>query len=294
LAVKVITDSSAALPRKLRRDFDIGVASLVIHLDGVDYPDDTEDHDTFYAALKSSSSFATTSQPSAQDFVTLMEERVAAGHDVVGVFVSPLMSGTMATAALAREMVLETYPDATIEIVDGRSNSMELGFAVLAAAESAAAGATAAEAAAAATERTLHTRFLFVPATLEYLRRGGRIGNASALIGTLLKINPILTVAEGITDQFAKVRTLRRAHNMMVEKFMDDLRERGGLGDVIVHHIDAEAAGIAFVKRISDIVGRQVELIPSSLSAGAHVGPGTVALIYYTIDRMDHTHALSS
>ncbi len=287
MAVKVIADSTSYIPRARREKLDIGIAHLSSLLDGVTYVDDPDDCEAFYDALAASSSWPTTSQPSVQDIVTLMEERVIAGHEVVGVFISELMSGTYSTALLARDLVREKYPEATIEVVDGRSNSIELGFAVLAAAETAAGGGSVEEVVEAATERTRHTRFLFTPLTLEYLRRGGRIGNAQALLATLLQIKPILTVKDGVTDTFAKVRTVPKAHDLIVETFAADIKNRGGLGEVYVHHIHDAVAGRRFADRIAEVAGCEVDILPIGPVVGTHVGPGTVAVVYYTNDRME-------
>lgn len=282
MAVKVIADSTSYIPRARRDALDIRVVSLSSTLDGVTYLDDAEDYSDFYDALAASPNWPTTSQPAVQDLVDLMTERVEAGHEVVGVFISELMSGTYSAALLARDMVRETHPDAVIEVVDGRSNCMELGYAVLAAAEKAAEGGTVDECVAAAKERTLHTRFLFTPLTLEYLRRGGRIGNASALLATLLQIKPVLTVVDGVTDTLAKVRTLQKAHDLIVDTFASDIRDKGGLGEVYVHHIHDVKAGKAFRARIEAIAGRAVELLDIGPGVGAHVGQGTLGVVYYT------------
>lgn len=282
MGVRVIGDSTSYIPLPLRDSLDIKVAVLSSELEGVSYPDDPDDCAAFYDALAKSSIMPTTSQPSVQAMVDLMEERVAAGHEVVGVFISQLMSGTYSTALLARDMVRERHPDAVIECVDGRSNSMELGFAVLAAARKAAEGGSVEEVVAAAEDMTLHTRFLFTPLSLEYLKRGGRIGNASALLATLLQIKPVLTVVDGVTDTLAKVRTLQKSHDLILETFAADIRDKGGLGEVIVHHIHDAAAGRAFADRVAEIAGREVEIRDIGPGVGTHVGPGTVGLVYWT------------
>ena len=286
MAVKVITDSTSYVPRESRAELDLGVAGLSSLLDGVVYPDDAEDYEPFYTALASSSAMPTTSQPPVQDMVDLMEERVTAGHDVVGVFISEKMSGTYSTALLARDMVLERHPGARIEVVDGESNSMELGFAALAAARAAAAGEALGAVVQAARATIERTRFLFVPETLEYLRRGGRIGNASALIGSLLQIKPILTVVGGQTDVFAKVRTRPKAVQTILDTFARDIAEKGGLAGAIVHHIHDEDAGRALAERASEVAGRSVGICPIGPAIGAHVGPGAIALVYHTVDPM--------
>lgn len=282
MAVKVVADSTSYVPRPLRSALDIGVVTLFSTLQGVTYEDDMEDVGKFYDALVASKEFPTTSQPSVQAMVDLFEAPVSEGHEVVGVFISQLMSGTFANALSARDMVLEQHPSAVIELVDGRSNSMELGFAVLAAARKAADGGSVAEVVKAAEEMTLHTRILFTPLTLEYLRRGGRIGNAKALLATLLQINPVLTVVDGVTDTFAKARTLQKAHDLIVATFAADIRDKGGLGDVYVHHVHDLKAGRAFADRIAEVAGRPVEVLYIGPGIGSHVGPGAVALAYYT------------
>lgn len=282
MSVKVVTDSTSYIPCPLRTSLDIGIVGLSSLLDGVSYADDADDHSAFYGALKATGSFPTTSQPAVQSLVDVMESRVTEGHEVVCVFISQLMSGTYATALMAREMVLERHPDAVIEIVDGRSNSMELGFAVLAAARVAAEGGTAEDAAAAADDMTRRTRFLFSPLTLEFLRRGGRIGNAAALLATLLQIKPVLTVVDGVTDTLAKVRTLQKSHDLIIDTFAADIRDKGGLGEVYVHHINDPAAGRTFADRVAEVAGRAVEVLEIGPVIGTHVGPGTIGLVYYT------------
>jgi DegV family protein with EDD domain len=283
VGVKVIADSTSYIPRPLRAEFDLGVVSLSSLLDGATFADDAEDYEPFYTALAASRAMPTTSQPSVQDLVDLIGDRVAAGHEVVGVFISQQMSGTYSTALLARDMVLEQHPDAIVEVLDGESNSMELGFAALAAARAAADGKGVAEVLEAARDVMARTRFLFVPATLEYLRRGGRIGNAAALVGALLQVKPILTVKDGVTDVFGKVRTQRKAIETIIDAVVADAREKGDLTDVAVHHIHDEAAGRDLADRLEARLGRTVDMCPIGPAIGAHVGPGAVAVVYQTV-----------
>lgn len=282
--VSVVTDSTSYIPRALREELGIEVANLSSLLDGVVYreDDDADEYGRFYEALQASGSFPTTSQPTVADMVALFEAPVVAGRAVVGVFISTLMSGTYSTALLARDMVLESHPGAEIRVIDGKSNSMELGFAVLAAARRAAEGGSVDDVVDAAEDMTGRTRFLFAPLSLEYLRRGGRIGNAAALIGQLLKIHPVLTVVDGRTDQYAKVRTHNKALDAIADTFADDIAVKGGLGEVYLHHIHARSAAVEYAARIEAIIGAPVGLIPIGPAVGTHVGPGTLGLVYYT------------
>ncbi len=284
MSVRVVTDSTSCLSAELVSEHRLAVVPLSVTLDDITYIEGENDAG-FYAALMQTKSLLTTSQPPVSAFIDVFNERVAGGDDVVCVVISSEMSGTHATAVMARGMVLEEHPDAVIEIVDSRSNCMELGLSALAAARAVEAGASVAEAAEAAREMTLHTRFLFVPDTLEFLRRGGRIGNASALLGTLLQIRPILTVNDGRTDIFGKVRTKRRAFTEIAGAFERDIAAKG-LDEVYVHHIADEPEGRELAALIEAKAGRSVPIVPIGPPIGAHVGPGAVGVVYSTVSPM--------
>ena len=161
---------------------------------------------------------------------------------------------------------------------------MQLGYAALAAAKAAKSGKTIQEVVAAANEVILHSRFLFTPDTLTYLKKGGRIGNASALLGTLLQIKPILTVNDGKTTVFTKVRTKKKAIEALINGLMEDLKERD-LGEVIVHHINCPDEGTALAKKLSETLHHPVQIQSIGPVIGAHVGPGSIGLAYYTVEK---------
>ena len=183
MAVHVITDSTSAMPAALTAEFGIQIVSLSVTLGGVSESDLEIDAEAFYRRMTTAPDFPTSSQPALASMIEALEEPVGRGDGVVAVLISSKMSGTYESALLARDQILARHPGAVIEIVDSRSNSMEEGFAVLAAARVAQAGGTAAEAAAAARRTTERTRWLFTVAELDNLRMGGRIGNAKALLG---------------------------------------------------------------------------------------------------------------
>jgi len=132
----------------------------------------------------------------------------------------------------------------------------------------------------------LRTRFLFVPHELTYLKKGGRIGGASALVGALLQIRPILTVAHGETDVFSKVRTKKRAMDAIAKACEADIAEKGFV-DAVVHHIDDEDEGRLLVDLIEPVIGMRPPLVPLGPVIGLHVGPGTVGLVYQTDKEMN-------
>lgn len=280
--IAVITDSVASIPPDTVADLGIEVVSLYVHEADRDTRDTEMDLDDFYRRIgDTKGALPTSSQPCVEELVQAFRSAVERGCAVIGVFISRAMSGTCETAALAARMVCEEHPHARIEIVDSRSNSMQEGFVAIAAAQAARAGETFDRCLAAANETVRRTRYLFTPASLEYLRRGGRIGSASALLAGLLQVKPILTVENGETTTFAKVRTTGRALAEMARKFAEDVRE-SGLADVVVHFIGDRAPAERFARELIDpIAGFAVRVVPVSAVVGVHVGPA-VAVCYQT------------
>ncbi len=281
MRIKIVTDSTCYIPKDIRESQDISVIPLSVNFPDKSYVEGETDYVEFYEKLSKSDGLPSSSQPSMHSFIQCFEKIVASGNSVVGVFISSLMSGTYSTALSAKEVVLKKYPKAIIEIIDSKSNSMELGFAVIA-------GAIAAKAEESLKNVTdsIHnviekSRFLFVPETLTYLKKGGRIGTASALFGTMLKIRPILTVTDGMTAVFDKVRTKKKAIERIVEFFLEEVKEKG-LGQAVIHHINCEEEGKELADYIKSKVNRDIPVYAIGPVIGLHVGPGTIGIAYYT------------
>ncbi len=281
MPVAVITDSVASIPRQDAEDYGIDVVSLHVNDGETDMADVDIDPDVFYRRLADMTHLPTSSQPSVESLLQAFTAAAGRGADIAGVFISEKMSGTLETARMAAEMVRTQFPQVSIELVDSRSNSMEEGMAAIAAARAAQAGEPLEQCVRAAVETTKRTRYLFTPESLEYLRRGGRIGTASALVGGLLQIKPILTVNAGETDVFARVRTRQRALAELAAKFREDVAEFG-LAEVVVHYIGERAPAAAFAsEHIAPIAGAVPRILPVSPVIGVHVGPA-VGLVYRT------------
>ena len=283
MTVKIVTDSTSYLPRNLRRELDIDVISLNVHLGDESFREDEIDNHVFYQKMAACKQFPTTSQPAVQEFVTVFERHVQADEPVVAIFLSSKMSGTFSTASLARQMLLERYPQAEIEIIDSKSNSMEMGLAVLNAARAAKAGKTFAEVKAAAEHTIARSRFLFVPEKLDYLKKGGRLSSAAALIGSVLQIKPVLTVIDGAAEVFSKVRSAEKALDLILSTFLADVKEKG-FGEAVVHHINNELEGYRLAARIEKELHVTPAIIPIGPIIGCHVGPGALGIAYYTKD----------
>lgn len=281
MAVKVITDSTSYIPETLKEEYDISVVSLSVVFGDEAFKEVNISNEWFFKKLADDKKIPTSSQPSINDLYELFEEHVKKNDEIVGVFISSDMSGTYSTALTVKNMILEDYPQAKIEVIDSRSNCMQLGFAVLAAAKAAKAGNTFEEVIRAAKENIERSRFVFIPDTLEYLRIGGRIGTASALVGSLLQIKPILTVTDGKTHLLEKVRTKKRALNEIANIFYDNIKQFG-LGDVIVQHINCKEEALELAKSLEKEIGKKVDICPIGPVIGTHVGPGALGIAYYT------------
>jgi DegV family protein with EDD domain len=281
MTVRVITDSTSYIPSEDLAAYGISVVPLSVTLGGVTQDEREVDADALYERMRDTGEFPTSSQPSVAAIVEALETPVAAGDDVVAVLISSKMSGTFETALMARDQVLEHHPGAVIEIVDSRSNSMEEGFAVLAAARAAAGGAPASQVAAAARYTTARTRWLFTPLTLDHLRMGGRIGSAAALLGTLLRISPILTVVDGVTAPFRQVRTYHRALETIANQAAADFASHGFV-DAVVHHVLAPEEGEALAAMIEARSGHRPPVEELGPVIAVHVGPGALGVVYET------------
>ncbi|MDY0339932.1 MAG: DegV family protein [Coriobacteriia bacterium] len=283
MSVTVVTDSASSLTREDIERLGIEVVSLRMVEDGVSVPDMDVDLDAFYRRLPGLRSVPTTSAPSPAEFAEVFSHVLGRGDGLVVVLISARLSSTYEVAGLGAAMMREQYPDARIEFVDSESNSMQEGFAVLAAAECAQRGDSLEECAAAARATVRRTRFLFAPASLDYLARGGRISGAKRLIGTVLKITPMLTAVDGRTAVAGAVRTQRRALARIAELMRADVTCCGIRRAVVQAVADHEGA-VKFARElIEPIVGLPVPVVDVPLVVGIHVGPA-IGVAYETID----------
>lgn len=280
--IKIVTDSTSYLPKQALADYPISIVSLGILLNDKNVREVEIEPENFYNTLAQVSEIPSSSQPSPYEVYTTFEEIIKEGNSLLGIFISSDMSGTYATAQATRQALLEKYPNAQIEILDSRTNCMQLGFAALVAAKAAHQGKSFEEVIELAQDVIAHSRFLFTPDTLTYLKKGGRIGGASALVGTLLQIKPILTVSDGKTAVFTKVRTKKKAIEALISGLMEDLKDRD-LGDIIVHHIDCADEGRLLANQLETLLDRPVHIQPIGPVIGVHVGPGSIGIAYYTI-----------
>ena len=276
--ILVVTDSSAVIPEDALGGLSVPVIPLWVNWgddrlrDGVDI-----DPPTFYRRLQESEDLPTTSQPSAGEFANFFRQAGEGFDAVVGVLVTSKLSGTVASALLAQEQL----QDLEVRVVDSLSTSMGMGLIVLAAARAAAAGKSVDEVLAAAEDMRGRVHLLFAVDTLEYLHRGGRIGSAKWLMGSVLSIKPLLHLDEGTVKPLVQVRTKRRALARMLEVAEERLEGRE-MAEASVIDANSPEEGDSVAEQVRERFGiTTVYRTTLSPAIGIHAGPGTVGLAFY-------------
>jgi len=276
MPVSVVTDSTACLPAAAVGELEISVVPLRVTLGSRTVVDGLGVTSTDVARALRAKVPVSTSRPTPAEFAARYQKLLDAGAShVVSVHLSSALSGTWESAVLAAQ----DFPHGIVRVVDSRSTAMGLGFPALAAARRAAEGGSAAEVQGAASATVDHTRTYFYVDTLEYLRRGGRIGTAAALFATTLSVKPLLQLVEGQIVGLEKVRTSSKALARLVEL---TVRAAGrDHVDVAVHHVAAAERAGMIETQLRDQLPRLGELYLGELGpvVGAHLGPGVVGTV---------------
>ena len=272
--IRIITDSTASIPRAIAEENDIEVVTLFLNYHGVEYEDATMDVDAFYEDIqKMVDDIPKSSQPSQAQLEDVFERAALAGDEVLGIFMSSRMSGTVEGALRAVRSVAARHADFAFRIIDSTTNSFDEAWPVLAGAAARSIGCTLDKCCEMVEASVRSTRFLFAPESLRFLKAGGRIGSGAALLGSLMRICPIFTVSDGETTTFAKVRTQKKALATIACKFETDIEEFG-LKNAIVHYIGSAGPARKWAREvIGPLCGREVPVVPVSPVIGLHVGP---------------------
>jgi DegV family protein with EDD domain len=272
--VAVVTDTTHYLPAEVIARHELHQVSLYVNWDGrTDRESDLPDYDAFYDHMRTAATLPSTSQPSVGDFLEVYEPLLEAGDDVLSIHLSGGISGTVEAARQARDALIERGIAAErIEVIDSDTGCAGHGLMAIAARNAARDGADLRGAADAARRLRRQMKIIFAVDTLEYLRRGGRIGGAQAWIGSALKIKPILSIDREILP-IERVRTAGRAFERMVEHLVS-LRDDGA-DMFFVQHIQAHDVAQRLAERGREIYGRPPEFVSEiGPVIGAHVGPG--------------------
>ena len=275
--VAIVVDTTHYMPRELVEANGLHEVSLYVNQgDRHERESDMPDFDAFYEGLRTSAQLPTTSQPSIGDFLAVYEPLVEEGRDIVSVHISGGISGTVESARQAATDLRARKPQRRIEVIDTQSACGIIALTAMAGAAAARAGGDIDAVTARVRAAVDIAKIWFAVDTLEFLRRGGRIGTAQAWLGGALKIKPILTVDNEITP-IERVRTSGRAFERMVDFLR--ARHEDGCDAWVVQHIQARDQAEALADRGREIFGKEPVFVGEiGPVIGTHVGPGLLGV----------------
>lgn len=283
--VKVFTDSAGDIPKELAEELDITVIPIKLHMDGQTYIDGvTLKAEEFYKRLPEATTFPTTSQPSPLDFSDAYKKAFEEDKDseILSIHLSSALSGTYQSSVLAKSMLAEE--NITVTVMDSKSATYGLGIVVVAAAKAAKEGKSLSECMEIAQYYIDHQQVIFTVDTLEYIQKGGRIGKAAALVGTLLNITPLLSLdKQGEVANIDKVRGKGKVLSRVVE-LMQQRIPQGPVSIGILHGNNEEGAK-RWQEKLSEVYDVK-ECVVTCLgpSIGTHAGPGALAAVVVPLD----------
>ena len=275
--VAIVTDSTASIPADLVAKYNIHVVPLLVVWDGTAYRDGVDiTPEAFYVKLREAKTLPTSSQPAAKDFLDVYRKLLDEGYDILTIVISSKMSGTYNSAEQAKKAL----DAANIAVFDSLSTGMETGFQALLAARAAAEGASLQECLEIVERARENGGFLLMVPTLEFLHRGGRIGGASRLFGTMLRIKPILEVRGGRVEPLEKVRTRSKVIQRMADIVVERIGNARPLHIAAVHTGAEEDARKVLAQLTERVQPDEALLGMVSPVIGTHVGPNGIGLIY--------------
>lgn len=284
--VKVIVDSTADIPKGLAEELEISVIPINVqiggesHLDGV-----TIQPKEFYDKMKSVPDLPTTSQPSPIDIIEVYREAINNGtKEILSMHISSKMSGTYQSALLAKSMIEEEYSDVNIVVLDSKSVTYAFGVMAVMVARAAKQGKSLQELVELAERVRQEEVLVALVDTLEYLQKGGRIGKAAALVGSLLNIKPIISISD---DGEVMAIDKARGKNKAINRCFELLKEKVPSGPVhaaILHadRLDQANQWLAKVKDTFDV--KEEWIVDIGPAVGTHAGPGTIGCLLLPLD----------
>jgi len=276
MSVKIVTDSDGDFPPRLVKDLGITVIPQYVIFGSTSYRSGVEiTDDEFYRRLLNGPVFPTTSQPTLKDFVDVYTDIAKEADGIISIHVSSKLSGTSNTAEQARKASKLNCP---IEIIDCQNISISMGLIVIAAARMAQAGKGLSEIADAARSMVSRTKFLILFGTLEYLAKGGRIGKAKSLLGSMLNVKPILTLKDGEMAPVTQVHSRSKG----LEKLLDFVKNAKDIEEVGICYTTLRDEADDLASRVSAITTANVLITQVGPVLGAHGGPGAIGIAVLT------------
>ncbi len=282
--VKIITDSTAYLPKAIVKELSIEIIPLHVVWGDEMFRDGVEiSPEEFYERLPKSEIMPTTSQPSPKEFSEIYKKYLDKGNDILSIHISSKLSGTVSSAEQAKT----SLGIKNIEIIDSYLTSLGTGLQVIAAARAAKKGASLEECKKIVEDLKVKSHIYFLVSTLEFLKRGGRIGGAAALLGTALDLKPILTFNEGAIVSHGRVRTMKKAIVKIVDILEDIVGHKKPFYLGIAQATAPESAALLEVEILKRYSSKDfIEYVEGGLSPviGVHAGPGALALCFITTE----------
>ena len=273
MAIKIVTDSTADIPQNLAEDLGIAVIPLYAKFGDKSYRDRVDIfEEEFYKKLISDPVHPTTSQPSPQDFADVYSELSQDASGIISVHISGKLSGTCNSALRAKEMVSEKCP---IEVVDSEMVSMGLGLIAIEAANIANSGKDFQQVVKEVKQLIPHTHVWALFDTLKYLAKGGRIGKAKSLLGSVLNIKPILTVKDGEMAPATQARSREKGIGLLYN-FASNCTD---IKDLSVMYTTTPDEAKILANRLGAIFDRdRIQIARLGSALGVHAGPGALAV----------------
>ncbi|MGD6855284.1 DegV family protein [Bacillus infantis] len=280
MSVKIMADSASDLPLHFFKDNDVLLFPLQVLLDGQEYKDlITIEPKKVYDSIRSGQT-PKTSQVSPVDFEKEFRELARSGREGIYIAFSSQLSGTYQTAAMVRDQVKEDYPDLSLSIIDTKCASLGAGLIVKEAARLSAEGASLEEIEKDILFRSRHMEHLFTVEDLDYLARGGRVSKASAFLGGLLNIKPLLHVEDGKLVPIEKIRGKKKLLRRMIEVAKERGKGFSGQTIAISHADNLETAEEVKAMLIEELGAKEVLISDIGAAIGSHTGAGTIALFF--------------
>ncbi|HEY0754981.1 MAG TPA: DegV family protein [Ktedonobacteraceae bacterium] len=277
MVVRIVTDSTADLPTEVTSSAGITVVPLTVFFGDEAYLDGVElDNAGFYVKLAASKELPRTSQPPPAAFQEAFQRLIDEGADaILSVHLSSKLSGTYQSACTARDSLPQGTREVPIVIIDSASISVGMSYAIRQAAAMASAGKELAEVQALVEDILARTTILAVLDTLEYVRRGGRIGSASAMLGNMLSFKPIISLREGEVVPLERPRTRTKAYARVAQL----LSEQQTIEHVAVAGSNAEVSQ-QLSEAVQSVYSGELPQYKLGAALGAHTGPGTAAIAF--------------
>lgn len=275
MTVRIVTDSTADIPLDQAKANGITVVPLTVFFGDEAYLDGVElDSDSFYAKLQASKDLPRTSQPSPAAFQEAYIRLINEGADaILSVHLSSKLSGTYQSACTARDTLPDSVKKVPIEIIDTLNISIAMSRAILRAAQEAREGVSLPEIKAHLLDELARTRILCVLDTLEYVRRGGRIGGARAFLGNMLSVKPIISLKDGEVIAVEQPRTRNKAYARVAEL----VQEMGKIEYITIAE-STEGFGQQLAEVIKTVYSGDLPIYELGATLGTHTGPGTAAI----------------